>query len=208
MKFRELLYIVGHDPVFRTSVLLTGQSSANGIRRQLDRWVKSGRIVMLRRGVYTIAAPYATKSPHAFSIANALRRASYISLESALAYYGMIPEYTPVAMSVTTGRTETMANAMGRFVFRHLKKDMFFGFREREIIPGQIALIATPEKALVDLLYLTPDSDQINYLNELRITLESQLNMEELDKVVEQSGSDKVRRAVSRLKELSEIESE
>jgi len=208
MKFEELLFIVGDEPVFRTSVLLTGQSSANGIRRQLDRWVKSGKVVMLRRGVYAIAAPYATKYPHLFRISNELRRASYISLESALAYYGMIPEYTPVAMSVTTGRTETLANTMGRFVFRHLKKEMFFGFKETEIIPGQIALIATPEKALVDLLYLTPNSNQINYLNELRITLMPQLNMEHLDKVVEQSGSDKVRRAVSKLKYLSKTESD
>jgi hypothetical protein len=208
MNFRELLAIVGDEPIFNTSVLLTGQSSAAGIRRQLDRWVKSGKIIMLRRGVYAVADPYAAKHPHSFSIANALRRASYISLESALAYYGMIPEYTPVAMSVTNGRTETLNNSMGRFVFRHLKKSMFFGFKEQEIVPGQTALIATPEKALVDLLYLTPGSDHTNYLSELRITLDTHLNMEQLDKVTEQSGSDKVRRAVTKLKEMSKTESE
>jgi len=85
---------------------------------------------------------------------------------------------------------------------------MFFGFKEQEIVPGQTALIATPEKALVDLLYLTPGSDHTNYLSELRITLDTHLNMEQLDKITEQSGSDKVRRAVTKLKEMSKTESE
>jgi predicted transcriptional regulator of viral defense system len=208
MTFKELLIIVGNEPIFRTSVLLTGQSSASGIRRQLDRWVKAGKIAMLRRGVYAILEPYALKSPHSFKVANALRRASYVSLESALAYYGMIPEYTPVTMSITTGRPETMMNQMGRFVFRHIKKDMFGGFTERMVLPDQKVLIATPDKALVDLLYMVPESDNTDYLNELRLTPVPQLDMDQLTKTVEQCGSGKVERAVGKLKELWKIENE
>jgi hypothetical protein len=208
MKFNELLSVIGDEPVFKTSMLLAGTPSGNVIRRQLDRWVKSGKIVRLRRGVYALASPYAAKHPHPFRIANMLRNASYVSLESALAYYGVIPEFTPVTMSVTTGRPETITNESGKFVFRHIKKSLFFGFDEKEIYPGQTAMIATPEKALVDRLYLTPGSDDYDYLRELRLTLTPYLNMEKLAVVVEQCGSAKIQRAVAKLAEISRAEGE
>ena len=208
MKFQELLRIVGDSPIFKTSVLLTGQPSADVIRRQLDRWVKANKIAMLRRGTYVVMEPYAVTHPHQFSVANALRNASYVSLQSALAYYGMIPEYTPVTMSITTGRPEILANSMGRFIFRHVKKSLFCGFGVREITPGQLSLIATPDKALVDLLYLTPYSDQPAYLEELRVTPGSQLELVQLDETAEMCKSKKVLRAVKQLRELWKSESE
>ena len=208
MTFQELLFITRGGPIFKTSALLTGESSANGIRRQLDRWVKAGKIIMLRRSTYVIAAPYVAEQPHLFRVANALRNASYVSLQSALAYYGMIPEYTPVTTSVATGRPENLRNSQGQFLFRHVKKSMFYGFSEQEIMPRQSALIATPEKAMVDLLYLTPNSDKATYIEELRITPGAQLDLVQLTKMTEQSGSGKVRRAVSLLREFWESESE
>ncbi len=124
---------------------------------------------MLRRGVYRVAAPYARGRPHPFVVANHLRTSSYVSLESALARYGMIPEDTPTTMSITTARPERLDTPDGRFVFRHIKTPLFFGYVEREMAPGQRAVIATPEKALLDLLYLTPGSDALAYLEELRL---------------------------------------
>ncbi len=208
MTFKELLFIVGDSPVFTTSVLLAGQPSANGIRRQLDRWAKASKILKLRRGTYAVAEPYTTTLPHKFEVANALKNASYVSLQSALAYYGMIPEYTPVTMSISTGRPEKLTNPMGTFVFRHLKKSMLFGYSEKEIVPGQRALIATPAKALVDLLYLTPNSDHPDYLDELRVTPMPELDFDHLTETAERSGSFKVKRAVRNLKIMWKNESE
>jgi predicted transcriptional regulator of viral defense system len=79
--------------VFRTGQILSGERSPGNIRRQLDRWMKSGRVLQLRRGVYVLAEPYAKTHVHPYTAANALRKASYVSLHSALAHYGMIPEY-------------------------------------------------------------------------------------------------------------------
>ena len=132
--------------------------------------MKSGRVLRLRRGVYALGKPYRQTMAHPFSVANALKKASYVSLQSALAHYGMIPEYVPVTTSVTTGRPEELETPAGRFQFRHVASRLFQGFAETEVSPGEFALLASPYKALVDLLYLTPGSDKSEYLVELRLT--------------------------------------
>lgn len=199
MKYEELLQLIGGAGVFDSSLLLAGRGSATGVRRQLDRWVKTGRVVMLRRGVYLVPPPYTMHQPHSFRLANALRRASYVSLQSALAYYGMIPEHVPVTTSVTTNRAEEVGTTVGRFTFRHVKKDMFFGYSEVEVSPGSRCLLATPEKALVDLLYLTPGSDAPGWLEELRLEPVPSLDRARLVDIGARCGSVKVKRALRRL---------
>lgn len=66
MNWRELLIIARDNPVFSSSLLMAGQGCANHVRRQLDRWVKSGRLLQLRRGVYAVAPPYQAEPPHPF----------------------------------------------------------------------------------------------------------------------------------------------
>ena len=168
MKYGELLNITRSNPVFSSSFLLAGRGAANSVRRQLDRWVKSGRILQLRRGVYAVAPPYQAEAPHPFLVANHLRKPSYVSMQSALSYYGMIPESVPATTSVTTGRPEELHTPIGRYVFRHVKKTAFFGYNQKEISQGRSVFLASPEKALLDLLYLTPGSDSPEYLEELR----------------------------------------
>ncbi len=204
MNFAELLQLVGSEGVFKTGQILSGQPSPADIRRQLDRWAKSGRIAQLRRGVYMLNEPYSGKHPHPFAVANMMKKASYISLQSALAHYGMIPEYVPVATSVTTGRPEELDTPAGRFIYRHVHPRMFFGFSSEEIAPQQYALTASPQKALVDLLYLTPHSDSSAYLQELRCSRPDDFDDAALLHTAEQSGSAKVLRAVRRLMALWE----
>jgi len=119
----------------------------------------------------------------------------------------MIPEYVPTTTSVTTERPERFDTPLGRFEFRHTAKHLFTGFRETEIAPGLTALIASPEKALVDLLYLTPDSDNEALLRELRMTPHSSFaNKNVLLDAASASMSQKVIRAVVRLLALWEEE--
>lgn len=202
MKFGDLLLLIGDRGVFRTPELLAGQQSVAHLRRQLNRWARSGKITMLRRGVYTLSSPYGVGQRHPFVLANALRKASYVSLESALSYFGMIPEHTPVTTSVTTNRTEELETSFGRFCFRHVKKAMFSEYARREVAPRQWAFLALPEKALVDLLYLTPDSDQLSYLKELRVEPSSVFDEGKFLAMAEQSGSGKVLQAARTLKQL------
>jgi predicted transcriptional regulator of viral defense system len=200
MKWSEVLTIARDRPVFPSSFLLAGLGSATAVRRQLDRWVKSGRLLRLRRGVYAVALPYRVEAPHPFLVANHLRKPSYVSLQSALSHYGMIPEFVPVTTSITTGRPEELDTPLGRFLFRHLKKSAFFGYTQTEISRGQPVFLATPEKALLDLLYLTPGSDSPAYLNELRFEPTDRFDWDILRKQAERIGSRKLKRAVELLR--------
>ncbi|MFW6388017.1 MAG: type IV toxin-antitoxin system AbiEi family antitoxin domain-containing protein [bacterium] len=170
MKFDAFLQRVPPEGVFRTGQILAGERSPDHVRRQLHRWSRQGRIIKLRRGVYMLGERNTGKRPHPFVIANYLKRGSYISLQSALSHYGMIPEYVPIITSVTTGRPETLHNEAGHFQFRHIGRRLFLRFDSLQIGDEQHAFVATPEKALLDLLYLTADSDNIAYLRELRLT--------------------------------------
>jgi len=182
--------------VFPSSFLLAGRGSAAAVRRQLDRWVKTGRLLRLRRGVYAVALPYRAEAPHPFLVANHLRRPSYVSLQSALSHYGMIPEFVPVTTSITTGRPEELDTPLGRFLFRHVKKSAFFGYTQTEISRGQPVFLASPEKALLDLLYLTPGSDSPAYFEELRFEPADRFDWDILRKQAERTGSRKLKRAI------------
>lgn len=196
MKWEDFLSITREMPVFSSSFLLAGQGAASGVRRQLDRWVKSGRIVQLRRGVYAVKPPYRGSIPHPFLVANWLRKPSYVSLQSALSQYGLIPEFVPATTSVTTGRPEELQTPLGRFLFRHVKKALFFGYAQTEISQGVSVFLASPEKALLDLLYLTPGSDSQAYLEELRFEPTDDFDWQALQKQAERIGGRKVTRAV------------
>lgn len=204
MKIEELADRVPNNGLFRSGQILSGYRRPTHVRRQLDRWVKSGRVLQLRREVYLLRKPYVSSSAHPFAAANTLKKASYVSLQSALAHYGMIPEFVPVTTSVTTGRPEECDTPMGRFQFRHIKTDRFFGFEEVEIAPQQLVLIASPSKALVDLLYLTPHSDNPDYLRQLRLHEPEGFDRDALESVVERMGSLKVKRAIRRIIRLWE----
>lgn len=199
MKFEELVRRVLPTGLFRTGDILAGEGNPDSVRRQLDRWVKSGKVAQLRREVYQLQKPYCITPPHPFLVANVLRRASYVSLQSALSHYGMIPEHVPVVTSITGGRPEELDTPAGRFLFRHVQPRNFFGFLEREIAPGQIARIATPEKALADLLYLDAGSDHADYLAELRLERSDGFDPAVLMEVADRMHSPKLERAIGRL---------
>jgi len=207
MKFGELLTITQTNPVFSSSLLLAGRGSASAVRRQLDRWVKSGRLLQLRRGIYAVAPPYQTNTPHPFLAANQLRRPSYVSMQSASSHYGMIPEFVPVTTSVTTGRPEELETPLGRFVFRHVKKAAFFGYLQTEISRGQPVFLASPEKALLDLLYLTPASDSPAFLEGLRFEPADDFDWHKLRMDAQRLGGEKLKRAVELLARITAGES-
>ena len=150
MKFERLIEIVDDEPVFETSLLLVGDVNPADMRRQLSRWTSAGRLYQLRRGLYALPPPFQKIKPHPFLVANHLVGASYVSLQSALAHYGLIPEYVPVVTSVTTARPGRWDTPLGSYEFRHVKTDLFRGYRLAEVNPGQQAFVASPEKALLD----------------------------------------------------------
>lgn len=210
MEFDLLLKLIGDDPVFESSLLLAGDINPKIIRLQLTRWVNSGRIYQLRRGLYSIAPPYQKIQPHPFLVANHLQRASYVSLQSALAFYGLIPETVNITISVTAGRPERLETPLGIFEFRHIKTTLLFGYQMTDL-GGQNALMATPEKALLDLVYLHPGGESLDYLHGLRLQNLDRLDPDRLKKQSDVFNSPKMHAAVKgitqlRLGETSEYE--
>jgi predicted transcriptional regulator of viral defense system len=203
MEFRELLEIIGEEPVFETGLLLAGAVDPDHIQRQLVRWKNAGKIYQLRRGVYTLAPPYYKITPHPFLIANRLQRPSYISRQSALAYFGIIPESVPVTTSVTTARPNRWSTPIGIFDFRHIQVDLFFGYQEISLMNNQTAMVATPEKALIDLIYLQPEGDSHEYLKELRLQQMDRLNLQILKKMADRAKKPKLTRAAVLIAELA-----
>ena len=206
MKFERLLEVVADDPVFEPGLLLSGDVDPVDIRRQLSRWVEAGRLYQLRRGLYALAPPYQKVKPHPFLVANRLVRGSYVSRQSALAHYGLIPEYVPVTTSVTTSRPARWDTPLGTYDFRHIQSEYLRGYRRTDLGGEQEAFLATPEKALLDLIYLEPGADAPAYLNELRLQHMEVLDLDELRRQAEAFGKPKILRAAEHVTRLAETE--
>lgn len=206
MEFGSLLEIVNTLPVFETGLLLSGDVDPLDVRKQLSRWTAAGKLVQLRRGLYSLAPPYQKSIPHPFLIANKLVPGAYVSLQSALAYYGMIPEGVPITTSVTTGRPARYQNAFGQFDFRHIQVDWFHSYQLVDLGNDQQAFIATPEKALLDLVYLHPRGDTESYLRELRLQGMEQIDLQRLHQLAEEFQKPKLHRAAQIIQQLMEEE--
>ncbi len=202
MKFGELVQIVADEPVFDSGLLLAGRVKAADVRRQLSRWVRSGRLVQFRRGLYALAAPYRKVEPHPFVLANRIVPGSYVSLQAALAFHGLIPERVERVTSVTTRRPAGWDTPEGGFQYRHLKPELFFGFQREDLRDGQDAYVARPEKALLDLVHLTPGADKQKYLDQLRLQNLDRVDLERLRELSERAGKGKWKRAAGRLRDM------
>lgn len=125
--------------------------------RRLYEWHSRGFIMKLRNGWYCL--PEFLEDPYSFwMIANAVHQPSYVSLESALSYHGLIPEGVYMTTSVCTKRTIDLSMAGHNFKFSSLKKELYFGYTliGTEKFHRQIR-VAEPEKALIDFFYLHPE---------------------------------------------------
>lgn len=206
MKFFELLQLVRDEPVFETGLLLAGNRDPGDVRRQLTRWTDGGKIYQLRRGLYALAPPFQKVQPHPFLVANRLVRGSYVSLQSALAFYGLIPELVPVTTSVGPGRRHRRSTPLGAYDFHYLKRDLRMGARWVDLGEGQAAFVASPEKALLDLVHQVAGGDQVEYLEQLRLQHLDQLDLDLLDQLAADCGKPKLERAAAWIQRAAEAE--
>lgn len=116
-------------------------------------------------------------------------------MQSALAFHVSIPEHVPVVTSVGPGRPETVRNPLGAFQFTHLAGELLFGYAQVEVGPRQFAFVASPEKALLDPVHLTPGADSSQYLRELRLQSPAAIRLPTLAELARRSGKPKLVRA-------------
>ena len=124
------------------------------IKNQLNRWQKKGLIIKLKKGMYVLCESDRKINPSKLFLANQLYFPSYVSTEYALGFYDLIPERVTDITSVTPRKTYKIKNALGIFVYQHMKPSGFIGFVSIKDENGFGVFIAQPEKAIVDFFYL------------------------------------------------------
>ena len=157
MDFRKKIKEYAETPIPRHLILeqLVEYKSPND---KISELIKSEELIAIRRGLYIAGPSMDLPTPEPFLIANHLRGPSYVSLESALSYWNMIPERVYEISSVTIKTSKKYKTPVGRFSYHNIKTPYYsYGIRSVEISPKQTILIASPEKALCDKIVLTPN---------------------------------------------------
>ena len=153
MRWDALLKEFSDRPLFHSSMLRIFDDAPAHIEVQLSRWSRAAKLCRIRRGWYLIEEPYRARDVSEAVIANTVVQPSYLSLEWALGFYGLIPEAVFNPTSITTARgIEFTANDRGYF-YHHVRPAFFAGY-EKVKRGGDVFIIAGPEKALLDKMYI------------------------------------------------------
>jgi hypothetical protein len=153
-------------------------SSEGACKVLVHRAVSSGEVIRLKPGLFLLQPGYRKSDPHPFQVAALLHAPSHISLETALSYHGMIPEAVFQTASVTAARSRTFDTPIGLFTFQRVPaRSPRAGVRIEKLGSSAWAFVASPLRAIADLVYLRPslswEKDGPGYLAEsLRIAEE------------------------------------
>ncbi len=163
LEFRSRMYDLG---CFNTHQVYAWKPEFD--RNNFVRWTKKGLLIRLRQGYYTFPE-YKSQPDYTLYFANRIYRPSYISLHTALAFYGLIPEAVVQVTSVTSLKTASFENEFAAYDYRTVQQELIFGYVQKPMADGKTILLAQPEKALLDLLYLYPFYTSEQDMEELRL---------------------------------------
>jgi len=122
-------------------------------RDKVTRWLKSGAIIRVKKGLYVFGEKYRRGPICLSALANLIYGPSYISKEYALGFYGLIPERVELITSMTTQKSKMFPTPVGNFSYTHLDLRKYTpGICIKELDDAHFCLIASPEKALADLI--------------------------------------------------------
>jgi len=148
---------------------------------KISELIKNGQLVSLRRGLYVPGPQSDLPMPESYLIANHLRGPSYVSLETALSYWGLIPERTYEISSVTVKSSKKYKTTIGRFGYQQLPTPYYaYGICRVKLTDNQLVLLASPEKAICDKIVLTPHIN-LRSIKQTRAFLYDDLRMNEDD---------------------------
>ncbi len=189
MNFLQQIQEYAEQPI--TTQLLLGLLKE--YRRPYDRiddLEQKGYLVQIRRGLYVTTHLIHSRGPEPFLIANHLYGPSYVSVDSAMFQWGLIPERVYEISSTTTRLSKQFQTKVGSYKYIHLPMPYYsFGIAQLSLTEKQTVLIASPEKAVCDKIITTAGiqirskKQAISYLVEdLRIEKESlrKLNTREM----------------------------
>jgi len=167
-------------PEVTTSMLLALFSSYKDPRGRIHDFHKNGILTSVKQGVYLIHNDLVPCPYSKLLLANMIFGPSYISLETALSYYGFIPEKVESITSISFAQNKIFNTAVGIFTYHHISNKIYpYHVTLQNIDDNVSILMATPEKALLDFLYFrekkgtfSNEKDYVNYiLNSYRLDL-------------------------------------
>lgn len=171
--------------VFDYQELRDALSAYRKPRDKIGRLLAGGGIVRIKKGLYCFGDGLCRQPIERAYVANLIHGPSYVSLEYALSYHGLIPERVETVTSVTTRRSRTFSTPIGRFTYRTLTARRYAVGVEQEAAQDAHFLLATPEKALADKVWtdrhlkLRRPSDYRAYLlDDLRADPEALLRLD------------------------------
>lgn len=158
MRFSEFESIVKDFPLFKLNDIRKFDLDFH--RRQLVTWTQKGYLKQIA-GEYYVLAERTIDEAFLYMAANLIYEPSYVSLESALAYYQVIPETVLGVTSISSRRTKAFASDWGIFQYRSIKRNLMFGYDVVEIDQHKKYKMAKLEKSILDYLYLNPGLNQV-----------------------------------------------
>jgi len=167
MRYQELYEKFGQQGLFSVNEARAVESDFH--RPRLNEWMKKGYIRKFIRNYYVFSSVPADER-FIFSAANRVYAPSYISLQSALAFYEIIPDKPFSVTSLSTRKTKSFSTPFGRLIYRKAAVKHFWGY-DIETGADAVFMIARPVKALLDLLYLEPRLNSAEAMKELRLDM-------------------------------------
>jgi hypothetical protein len=136
---------------FDYQALLDGVREYSCPRDKITVLLRQGAIIRVKKGIYIFGERYRRRPFSREVLANMICGPSYISLDYALHYYGLIPERVEAVTSVSISRGRRFATPVGLFIYHGVPMGAYpIGIDRVESEAGRSFLIATPEKALSD----------------------------------------------------------
>lgn len=137
-------------------------------RRRLFEWSKRGLIRRVIKGFYMFSDTVVSEF-FLYHVSNRIYEPSYISLQSALSWYGLIPEFVPQITAISSKKTNVLNTDIGSFSYCSVKNSLMFGY---DLIlsadSSNTFKMAFPEKAVLDLLHINPNIKSLSDFKELR----------------------------------------
>lgn len=167
---------LGNVPV-TTSVLESLFPHIKGGNQKIRQLEHDKQIIRLKRGLYVCSPEITGKILSTELIANHLYTPSYVSMSSALRYFGLIPEAVYIKQSMTLKHTRNFDTPLGRYEYTHISKSAFPVGLTSIRKDDYAFVMATPEKALCDLIANSPQVN-LRYLKDAEFYLEEDIRME------------------------------
>ena len=176
-------------------------------KNNLTRWTKQNLLVKLRNSWYSF--PEYLKTPNIQNfVSNKIYNPSYVSLHSALAFYGIIPEAIVQTTAVSSLKKANFENVFGSFSYQQILPELMFGNEQKTFLNKHSLIFATPEKAILDLLYLYPLYNNEQEIRELRFDeefMQEDLNVDRLNEFTDRFKSKILRNRVNLLLKIYDL---